>query len=626
MKKNDHTKSNGLLVLIVFAISFIAMGILFSFPKRLMIYLDELYYYDIAKNLYFGNGIKVRMADYNFQKILYSIVIMPAFYFSSAVDRLRAIGWINALLISLGTFPTYGIAKRVFSDKKHIWFSMLLWLVLPVKIYGIGFMSEIIAIPLSLIFVYLYMAFLTARQDGSVYFYGIILSLVQFLLFFNKEITLYVFLAFVVSVSFYAFVNKENRKSYILALVIYCAVFAVISFAVKAVLFSGVNGTYQAAVDDTMGITFGGVMISIYHFIWMFSFLVVGVAFLFFTTTVVVFDKLKNEEKALAVFLLSGAVFCMGAVALMISRYENANIVQARAHLRYIEPLMYVFIIFSISVLERFYDVIKTRWNAVMLITTAFLGIFVGIGFSFWSDRSFADLSSLTVYQVAFDHLHNINQAMLILMFIRIAIAAVFVAMLWLIYKDKKRIFFASFGVIISFCLLNTVVKYIDGYDFYKVDPSLIERFEQAENEVEKLDGRVVYISHTRDSFTERYFDTFFDKDILLLDTRNYYFDGYLDDSCLDIEIEGFWDNAGDLGRIDDIREADYIIAYDNVVLHNVEKIESFSLEENGFILYKNLDPSKIYIDCTWREAVTEDELKNLMFVQDEANQYIKGQ
>ena len=626
MTQKKQTKTNILIVFLVFVLSFILLGVLFSFPKQLKIYLDELYYYDIAKNLYNGTGLKVRMADYSFQKILYSIVIMPTFSISFATDRLKAIGWINALLISLGTFPAYGIAKRFFSDNKHIWCSMLLWFVLPVKIYGIGFMSEILAIPLSLIFVYLFISFLAARQNRSIYLYAIILSLVQFLLFFNKEITLYVFLAFAVSVSFYAFVNKEKRKTYIIALVIYCVVFAVVSFVVKSAVFSGLNGTYQAAVDDTMGITFGGVMISIYHFIWMFSFLVVGVTFLFFTTTVVAFDKLKNEEKALAVFLLSGAVFCMGAVAVMISRYENANIVQARAHLRYIEPLMYVYIIFSISVLGRFYDDIKKRWNAVMLIATAFLGIFVGIGFSFWSERSFADLSSLSVYQVAFDLLHNINQAMLILMFIRIAIAAVFISMLWLIYKDKKRVFAASFGVIISFCLLNTVVKYIDGYDFYKVDQALIDRFEQAETEVEKLDGRVVYISHTRDSLTERYFDTFFDKDILLVDTRNYYFDGYLDDGCLDIESEGFWDNAGALCRIEDIKEADYIIAYYNVALHNVEKKEGFSLEDDGFILYKNLEPAKIYIDCSWKEAVTEDELKNLMFVQDDANQYIKGQ
>lgn len=80
-----------LTVVLLFICSTILRGILSDFPKALRIYPDELRYVGTANSLFKGQGLRIHNMDSDFQKILYSICILPAFLAKSSVMQIRLI-------------------------------------------------------------------------------------------------------------------------------------------------------------------------------------------------------------------------------------------------------------------------------------------------------------------------------------------------------------------------------------------------------------------------------------------------------------------------------------------------------------------------------------------------------
>lgn len=66
--------------IVLFVGSVMLRSVLGDYPKALRIYPDELRYVSIARSLLQGQGLQIHHLDTDFQKILYSICIMPAFW------------------------------------------------------------------------------------------------------------------------------------------------------------------------------------------------------------------------------------------------------------------------------------------------------------------------------------------------------------------------------------------------------------------------------------------------------------------------------------------------------------------------------------------------------------------
>ena len=79
MKEGIKNNRWHIIVLLLFAGSAMLRSALGDFPKALRIYPDELRYVSIARSLFQGRGLQIHHLDTDFQKILYSICIMPAF-------------------------------------------------------------------------------------------------------------------------------------------------------------------------------------------------------------------------------------------------------------------------------------------------------------------------------------------------------------------------------------------------------------------------------------------------------------------------------------------------------------------------------------------------------------------
>ena len=151
-------------ILCYFFISFFIRGYLSDFPKKMVVYQDELRYLELARSIFHGKGLMVHNSPLGYQKILYSIVIMPALLFQSPAMQIRAIGWINSMIMASAVFPTYALAKRIL--KKELWIHIVLvvWITLPVFTSTVYFMSEVLFFPLSLWIVYI--VYLLIQEDS----------------------------------------------------------------------------------------------------------------------------------------------------------------------------------------------------------------------------------------------------------------------------------------------------------------------------------------------------------------------------------------------------------------------------------------------------------------------------
>ena len=103
----------------LFLISVILRFFLADYPKHIFV-PDESLYYQFAESLAQGRGLKLYGLESNFQKFLYSFILIPAFLFESREIQQNIITFINAFVISSVVFPAYFLAKLFLKEKRNI--------------------------------------------------------------------------------------------------------------------------------------------------------------------------------------------------------------------------------------------------------------------------------------------------------------------------------------------------------------------------------------------------------------------------------------------------------------------------------------------------------------------------
>ena len=106
--------------IILFIISTIIYFLLSNHVKVLYVYYDELRYYSFARNFANGKGLFLYNIPYTDQKILYDVLLIPAFWISDKFKQLSAIALINSILVTSGIFPIYILGKRVIKNNFHL--------------------------------------------------------------------------------------------------------------------------------------------------------------------------------------------------------------------------------------------------------------------------------------------------------------------------------------------------------------------------------------------------------------------------------------------------------------------------------------------------------------------------
>jgi len=335
------------LTIALFLLSF-TVRLFYNFwtgPVVTLTYPDEIRYLNIASSLAEQGQILVRGLPTTFQKILYPLILSPAFLITNdQITQMNIIRVINCLIISSTLFPVMLLARKITSKKAVVIISLFITATLPDMAYSATLMSETLNMPLVLwLFYFALLAIREQKQFTKLLLFSI-LGLITYLVYLNKEIGAAFLIAAILLLVIDAIHKRQRIKQNALSLFILAAAFFVPFFAMKLTLFSGIGNTY--AVETHNQITLSAI-----SSVSVFSYLIYSCAVIFIATILSFYvapiffalygySAMKEENKKIFLFTVYSLVLMIGAISYTISIRENLGDPVPNTHLRYIAPLV----------------------------------------------------------------------------------------------------------------------------------------------------------------------------------------------------------------------------------------------------------------------------------------------
>ena len=226
------------ILILLFLLTTAVYFLLSNYTKTIYIYGDELGYYGIARSLANLNGISMYNANYLDQKILYDLLIMPAFWFSSKLTQISVISFINAILVSSGIFPIFILGKRIIKNNFYILLCIILYCFFSDLTFSQTFMSENLYLPLATWGIALYEKLIdswlvkTEKITFNEYLYSIFLGVFTYFLYITKEIAVVFIIALFILI-IKKKLSKENIKKEIIQFILIVATFIVMYIFIK---------------------------------------------------------------------------------------------------------------------------------------------------------------------------------------------------------------------------------------------------------------------------------------------------------------------------------------------------------------------------------------------------------
>ena len=122
-----------------------------GYCKHILVYNDEPIYYSVAEGLAKGLGFPTIFGEpYPTKRLLYSVLITPAFLTGSRILQFRLIALINALVMGSGAFPVYLLARDVLKNRRCAALLGAAYLIQPDLQFTAGFMAENAMLPFAL--------------------------------------------------------------------------------------------------------------------------------------------------------------------------------------------------------------------------------------------------------------------------------------------------------------------------------------------------------------------------------------------------------------------------------------------------------------------------------------------
>lgn len=609
-------KSSLLLLILAVFISTLIQFKLGNFVKATETYGDELLYIDIAKSIFNGDGITVRGADFNFQKILYCLCIAPLFIIKDSIFRVKLITLVNSLLMSLSIVPAWLIGKELELKKTYRWAMVVFVAFWPDLLTSGTFMSEIVFWPVLL---FAFWTFIKSEKSGSVLFAGIA-GVISYFTYLSKEVGLCLPVAiccyYVADLFFYLFSKSDKKmRQYLLEkikrmavyIIAFAGCFAIFKFIVFPFCFGGSANTY--ALGSASGYDWYKILYLFYGLIYyliatVVAFLIVPV--LYPLAAIRVLDRFTKQVYLFAIIFTG--VSC-AVVDYMLVNSSDLGLAYPHIMIRYYAPVVVLFWgVFLKSVQE--VQLVKSKMiliNALILVGMA--GAFIICMFKGTDVSCISEHFSLRVYDVLKDiypvkgmetahpiYIHAILISGILLIVSLIAIL--------LIHSKKKIALAIAFCMAICVCYVNDVYSHRFIVGGMSVDPSSVVEMSNIndyfkENDIQ--DSCVLYIQEWTYGKETKIFDTYFDgsnicvingSDICTILSQD-------DDGVVNVSDIEF--NEYHYGTQYDLESFDYIIVYQYATelpaLTNLEEISE--LTGNVYSVYKNLNPTQLQIEVS---------------------------
>lgn len=357
---NNKKMNDALAVFCVFlmtiAIHLFFHLVIFNFDRALRIYFDELRYYSLARSLFNGLGLMIRGVSSSYQKVGYPLVIMPTFAISDVALRLKIIGVVNIIVISLSVFPIWLICRELKLERRATYCVVILTAIWPDMFFSMTYMSEVLYWPLSALFFYVWLV--NERRKSKVI--AVIEGLLAYYIYLTKEVFLAVLISYAAFMIIYPMLSLEGRQNKVhdkdnikVFLVFVCTFIACYSL-MKLTVFKGLGNSYS--IHAQMGLH---AVMSPYRFFYMlYSFFYYVSAILAASLIVPIiypvirFKSMSDANRKFFCHLILFGLSVSATIAYTIMVRENLGDITPSIHLRYLGSFFVLLIISFFSSLQ----------------------------------------------------------------------------------------------------------------------------------------------------------------------------------------------------------------------------------------------------------------------------------
>ncbi|MBR3312938.1 MAG: glycosyltransferase family 39 protein [Atopobiaceae bacterium] len=358
-----------------------------DYTKVIYTYPDELRYYGIARSLFQGQGTMLYNTPTDFQKLLYSFVLMPTFAIGDHALRLRAIALVNAAVMMSGIAPLYLLAKRLLRNPAGVYAACALFTIMPDLVHTMTFMSEVVFMPLALWLVYgYYVVFLVDRPLSRRYCaHSVLLGLGTYALYLCKEVAV----VFPASLGGLLLIEAAGRvilrhspldldlKRTLVGFALLMGAFGTCFVMLKLTAFAGMGNSYNQTSLDVLSLPHRKKYL-LHGFFYYLACCLLAMGVIPFVAPLMSWDALPKERRRLYVMLAGILALNAAVIAYTITVREDFPRPIPRSHMRYACYLWLPFICLWLGAADA--DRRRTRIapiGIVGLICTVILTLFV---------------------------------------------------------------------------------------------------------------------------------------------------------------------------------------------------------------------------------------------------------
>lgn len=325
------------LTVVLFAASCIVRFLIADYPKGIGVLPDEIRYLDLASSLLNNGELVQRGGLSSFQKILYPLLLAPAYLLDDPLARARAVTALSCVYVSSALFPALVLARRLFARTGPVVACLLFTLIMPDMCYSMTFLSESVYLPLALWLVACCLVALEKR-GASRCIWSLCAGALCYLAYLCKEVALGFALAFALLMVLDLVSKRSERKGSGLALACFVAGFALPFVIMKLTLFAGLLNSYDQADPRVLANPYA-LAFALYALVFDSTHFVIAFAFFPLVLPALTWPRLDRRERDLYLLCLLSFVFILLAVVYTISIREDLGHVGIRPHVRYVAPI-----------------------------------------------------------------------------------------------------------------------------------------------------------------------------------------------------------------------------------------------------------------------------------------------
>ena len=350
MMKRNKAPGITLFFILLLILTTALRAVLSVFPKTAVTYNDELFYLELAQNIFLRGSLTVYGSPIHFTKLLYPLVLSPFYSVSDGMLRTQLISLFNALLLSSSLIPGYLLARRMLKKNWQVIFSLLLLAFSPNLLFSLTFMSENLYIPLLLWGFYAAYRFFSSEEKKPLH--ACFLGFLAFLLYLTKETGAAWAAAIAAALFMEVSKNKKDRRKALLLPVSFLAGLLVPFLFTRFILLRGISYSYseQASMSYLTGP--GQMMYILYAGLAVFVYFLVSV--LWFPAALPVLNRKNLSGPNRCLLLISCVYIILIALGIAFGVSLSADYPQTdlRIHLRYFAGAAFPVFLLCFAALE----------------------------------------------------------------------------------------------------------------------------------------------------------------------------------------------------------------------------------------------------------------------------------